>query len=210
MDFVTAASLGCRFATAFRAIVDLGQIADGQWLAVHGCGGVGLSAIMIARALGARIVAVDIDEARLERARAIGAEVGINARHSNDVSAEIRELSSGGAHVSIDALGSPVTCFNSIAGLRKRGRHVQVGLLAPEERNARIPMGPVVANELQILGSHGMQAHRYPQMLEMIAAGRLQPEQLIGRTIRLDEATDALVAMGSFRGTGVTVIDAFS
>jgi alcohol dehydrogenase len=210
MDFVTAASLSCRFATAFRAIVDLGQIADGQWLAVHGCGGVGLSAIMIARALGARIIAVDIDEARLERARAIGAEVGINARHSNDVSAEIRELSSGGAHVSIDALGSPVTCFNSIAGLRKRGRHVQVGLLAPAERDARIPTGLVVANELQILGSHGMQAHRYPQMLEMIAAGRLQPEQLIGRTIGLDEATDVLVAMDSFTGTGVTVIDAFS
>ena len=188
VDFVTAASLGCRFATSFRAVIDQGRIARDQWLAVHGCGGVGLSAIMIGRAMGARVIAVDIDDARLELARNIGAAACINASASNDTAANIRELSNGGAHVSIDALGSPVTCYNSIAGLRKRGRHVQVGLLAPQERDARIPTGLVVANELEILGSHGMQAHRYPQMLEMMAAGLLKPQKLIGRTIGLDEA----------------------
>jgi alcohol dehydrogenase len=210
LDFVTAASLGCRFATAFRAVVDQGEIAEGQWLAVHGCGGVGLSAILIARALGARIIAVDIDAAKLELARTLGAEIGIDARHANDVPAAIREHSGGGAHVSIDALGSPVTCYNSIAGLRKRGRHLQVGLLAPDERDARIPMGPVVANELQVLGSHGMQAHRYPQLLAMITEGTLRPEQLIGRTIGLDQAAEALVTMDRFSNPGVTVIDAFA
>jgi alcohol dehydrogenase len=210
LDFVTAASLGCRFATAFRAVVDQGEIAEGQWLAVHGCGGVGLSAILIARALGARIIAVDIDAAKLELARTLGAEIGIDARHANDVPAAIRERSGGGAHVSIDALGSPVTCYNSIAGLRKRGRHLQVGLLAPDERDARIPMGPVVANELQVIGSHGMQAHRYPQLLAMITEGTLRPEQLIGRTIGLDQAAEALVTMDRFSNPGVTVIDAFA
>jgi alcohol dehydrogenase len=209
VDFVTAASLGCRFATSFRAVVDQGRIARDQWLAVHGCGGVGLSAIMIGRALGARVIAVDLDDSRLELARDIGAEVCINAPASHDVAAEIRELSSGGAHVSVDAFGSPVTCFISIASLRKRGRHVQVGLLAPAERDAPIPTGLVVANELEILGSHGMQAHRYPQMLEMIAAGVLQPERLIGRTIGLAGAADALVKMDRFAEVGVTVIDAF-
>jgi alcohol dehydrogenase len=209
VDFVTAASLGCRFATSFRAVIDQGRIARDQWLAVHGCGGVGLSAIMIGQALGARVIAVDIDDAKLALARDIGASACINANASNDVSAKIRELSKGGAHVSIDALGSPVTCFNSIAGLRKRGRHVQVGLLAPDERNARIPTGLVVANELEILGSHGMQAHRYPQMLEMMAAGSLQPQKLIGQTIGLEDAPAALVAMDRFAEVGVTVIDAF-
>jgi alcohol dehydrogenase len=155
------------------------------------------------------VIAVDIDDAKLELARDIGASACINANASNDVSAKIRELSKGGAHLSIDALGSPVTCFNSIAGLRKRGRHVQVGLLAPDERNARIPTGLVVANELEILGSHGMQAHRYPQMLEMMAAGSLQPQKLIGQTIGLEEAPAALVAMDRFAEVGVTVIDAF-
>jgi alcohol dehydrogenase len=209
VDFVTAASLGCRFATSFRAVIDQGRIARDQWLAVHGCGGVGLSAIMIGQALGARVIAVDIDDAKLELARDIGASACINANASNDVSAKIRELSKGGAHLSIDALGSPVTCFNSIAGLRKRGRHVQVGLLAPDERNARIPTGLVIANELEILGSHGMQAHRYPQMLEMMAAGSLQPQKLIGQTIGLEDAPAALVAMERFAEVGVTVIDGF-
>jgi alcohol dehydrogenase len=106
-------------------------------------------------------------------------------------------------------LGSPVTCFNSIASLRKRGRHVQVGLLPPQERDARIPTGLVVANELEILGSHGMQAHRYPQILAMIAEGSLQPDKLIGRTIGLDDAAEALVNMDRFDGVGVTVINEF-
>ena len=86
---------------------------------------------------------------------------------------------------------------------------MQVGLLAPEERNARIPTGLVVANELEILGSHGMQAHRYPQMLEMMAAGSLQPQKLIGQTIGLEDTPAALVAMDRFAEVGVTVIDAF-
>jgi len=209
VDFVTAASLGCRFATSFRAVVDQGRIAGGQWLAVHGCGGVGLSAIMIGRALGAEVIAVDIDRDKLKLARDIGAGACIDAAGSNDVAVEIREFSGGGAHVSVDALGSPVTCYNSVACLRKRGRHVQVGLLAPQERDARIPTGLVVANELEILGSHGMQAHRYPQMLELIEDGKLQPEKLLGRTISLDEAAGALMAMDRFEGVGVTIIDAF-
>ena len=209
VDFVTAASLGCRFATSFRAVIDQGKIARGQWLAVHGCGGVGLSAIMIARAMGARPIAVDINDSTLELARSIGAAASINATQSSDVAAEIREISGGGVHVSIDALGSPATCFNSIACLRKRGRHVQVGLLAPEDRDARIPTGLVVANELEILGSHGMQAHRYPQMLAMIAEGSLQPDKLIRRMIGLEEAAEALVNMDRFDEVGVTVIDEF-
>jgi alcohol dehydrogenase len=210
VSFVTAASLGCRFATSFRAVVDQGRLIEVQWLAVHGCGGVGLSAIMIGRALGARVIAIDISDAKLEFARDIGADACVNATDMKDVVDEIREISGGGVHVSIDALGSPETCFNSIACLRKRGRHVQVGLLSPKQRNARVPTGLIVANELEILGSHGMQAHRYPQMLEMITSGRLQPERLIGRTISLDQAADALVNMDSFVETGVAVINEFT
>jgi len=210
LDFVTAASLGCRFATSFRAVTDQGELARGQWLAVHGCGGIGLSAIMIAHAIGAQLIAVDISDSKLEFARSIGAAACVNAAKSGDVAAQIREISGGGVHVSIDALGSPVTCFNSITSLRKRGKHVQVGLLSPEQRNARVPTGLIVANELEILGSHGMQANRYPQMLEMIVEGYLHPQKLIGQTIKLDKAAEALVNMDSFNETGVTVINEFT
>ncbi len=209
IGFVAAASLGCRFATSFRAIVEQGSVSAGQWVAVHGCGGVGLSAIMIAGALGANVIAVDVDDAKLDFARSVGAAATVNAARIDDVVRRVVELTDGGAHVSIDALGSPATCFNSIANLRKRGKHVQVGLLPADQRHPAVPMDRVIAHELEILGSHGMQAHRYPALLAMIRAGKLSPEALVRRRIRLEEALDALVAMDSFPGVGITVIDAF-
>ncbi|MEL7449853.1 MAG: zinc-dependent alcohol dehydrogenase family protein [Pseudomonadota bacterium] len=209
MDFVTAASLGCRFVTAFRAVVDQGQVSAGQWVAVHGCGGVGLSAIMIASALGARVVAIDIDDTTLELAKAIGAEACVNATQTRAVAPDVRALTGSGAHVSVDALGSADTCNNSVNSLRKRGKHIQVGLMAGEHRNAALPMDRVIANELEILGSHGMQAHRYEEMFAMMEAGDLQPERLVGKTIGLEDAVEALPAMNAFGGAGVTVIDRF-
>ena len=207
MSFVTAASLGCRFATAFRAVVHQGQVSADQWVAVHGCGGVGLSAIMIASALGANVIAIDIDDDKLAFARSIGAAAFVNASQADSVVDAVREISSDGVHVSIDALGSETTCFNSIACLRKRGRHVQVGLMLADESRPRVPMDQVIANELEIVAAHGMQAHGYPQMLAMIVEGRLRPEKLIGRTISLEQVVTELPAMDRFSGIGVTVMD---
>ncbi|MGI9317430.1 MAG: zinc-dependent alcohol dehydrogenase family protein, partial [bacterium] len=209
IDFVTAASLGCRFVTSFRAVVDQGQVSAGQWVAVHGCGGVGLSAIMIAKALNALVVAIDIDDKKLELAKSIGAEALINASTVDSVSESIRSITSGGAHVSIDALGSLVTCSNSIDGLRKRGKHIQVGLMLGDVRSPTLPMDRVIADELEILGSHGIQAHRYAELLAMIRAGELRPELLIGNTISLEDALVELPRMNNFTGTGITVIDRF-
>lgn len=209
VDFATAASLGCRFVTSFRAVVDQGRVTGGQWVAVHGCGGVGLSAIMIASALGANVVAVDLTDEKLEFARQMGAVATVNARQTTDVVEAIREVTRGGAHVSLDALGHPITCFNSISGLRKRGRHVQVGLMLGEHATPQIPMAKVIANELEIVGSHGMQAWRYDEMLAMVESGRLAPERLVGKRITLEESVEALMTMGRFEGVGVTVITSF-
>jgi alcohol dehydrogenase len=209
MDFPTAASLGCRFATSFRAIVDQGRVTDGEWVAVHGCGGVGLSAIMIASALGASVLAVDISDEKLAMAKQFGATATVNSKATTDVAGAVRDLTGGGAHVSLDAIGNAGACFDSIGGLRKRGRHVQVGLMTGEQQTPRIPMHKVIANELEIRGSHGMQAHRYDEMLAMIAAGELSPGDLIGRKIDLEESIAALTSMGRFDTTGVTVITRF-
>jgi len=208
IDFVTASSLGCRFITSFRAVVAQGKISGGEWLAVHGCGGVGLSAIMIASALGANVAAIDVSDDKLEFAKSIGAAAVVNAKTENTIEA-IKEITNGGAHVSIDALGSPEICFNSISSLRKRGKHIQVGLMEAEHRQTSIPINLIVANELEILGSHGMQAHKYAEMLEMIRQGKLQPQKLIGKTVSLEESLQELVNMNSFTGTGVIVIDRF-
>ena len=209
MDAVTAASLGCRFATAFRGIVDVAKVQPGEWVAVHGSGGVGLSAIMIAAACGANVIAIDLDDRKLALAREIGAVATINATETKDVVAAIREVTKGGAHVSMDALGSPTTCFNSIACLRRRGRHVQAGLMTGVHASPSIPMSKVIAHELQVLGTHGMQAHRYDAMLAMIAAGKLEPQKLIGKHITLDDAPAALTAMDRFDGLGISVITQF-
>ncbi|WP_075351474.1 zinc-dependent alcohol dehydrogenase family protein [Algoriphagus marinus] len=208
MNFQTAASLGCRFATSFRAVVDQGKVTGGQWVAIHGCGGVGLSAIMIATALGAQVIAIDIDQEKLKLARKIGAVATIEASNSNVVEV-VREISKRGVHVSIDALGSPQTLFNSVSCLRKRGKHIQVGLLLGDQKNSAIPMNLVLSNELEIFGSHGMQAWRYPEMIQMITAGKMNPELLIGKSITLEAAVTALMKMNKFQDTGVTLIDRF-
>ncbi|MFE5687481.1 zinc-dependent alcohol dehydrogenase family protein [Streptomyces sp. NPDC056512] len=204
LSFATAAGLGCRFATAFRAVVAQGRVAAGEWVAVHGCGGVGLSAVMIAAASGARVVAVDVSPAALDLARAFGAAHCLNALEVPDVAAAVRELTGGGAHLSLDALGSPVTCAASVGGLRRRGRHVQVGLLP---QDPVVPMGRVIGLELELLGSHGMAAHAYPGMLEMVRAGVLRPDLLVTSTITLDAAPGALEAMGTTPGAGVMIIE---
>ncbi len=216
MSPVTAAALGCRFATAYRALTVHGRARPGDWVAVHGCGGVGLSAVMIAVADGARVVALDPSPAAREAARACGAEVVLDPLDGAapgagpdpaDVAACVVEATGGGAHVSLDALGSPATAVASVLGLRRRGRHVQVGLLLGDAARPPLPMDRVVAWELEIYGSHGMAAHEYPAMLARIASGSLRPDRLVGRRIGLDEAPAALAAMSAGGGgAGMTVV----
>ena len=209
MTFVTAASLGCRFATSFRAVVAQGGVTPGTWVAVHGCGGVGLSAVMIAASMGARVIAVDIDPKALKLAEEVGAAGVINAIENDDVVDRIHSLTDRGADVSIDGLGSSITSTNSILCLRKRGRHVQVGLLAGDDHRPRLPMEQVIGRELEIVGSHGLQAFRYEEMLDLITTGRLEPQRLIGKTVPLEEASTELPAMSDYGAVGITVIDRF-
>ena len=200
----TAASLGCRFATSFRGVVDQARVGPGEWIAIHGMGGVGLSAQLIAQALGARVIAIDIDDATLARARELGAEVIVNGR-SEDVVAAVRDASGGGADVSIDALGSTLTATNAIASLRKNGRHVQIGLLIGTDFRPSVPMDLVIGRELEIIGSHGMAAHAYPRMLDMIVNGTLRPQDLVARTIAMTDIPDALPALGQRSAGGMVV-----
>jgi D-arabinose 1-dehydrogenase-like Zn-dependent alcohol dehydrogenase len=205
VGFRPAAALGCRFATAFRAVVAQGRVGPGQWLAVYGCGGVGLSAVMIAAAAGARVVAVDVSLAALAMARQCGAEIAVDAGTTASAEA-VRDATGGGAHVSIDALGSPETLTASIESLRRRGRHVQVGLLPAALGRPAVPMELVVAYELEIVGSHGMPAHAYGSMMSLVETGVLRPADLINQEITLAAAPRALAAMDGPVSPGITVI----
>jgi alcohol dehydrogenase len=202
VPFEDAAALGCRFMTAFAAVGERGRVRPGDWLAVHGCGGVGLSAVMLGRALGARVIGVDIDAAALSLARELGAEHVVDARDGGIVEA-VRDLTGGGAHVSIDALGSAATAAASVRNLRRRGRHVQVGLLAGDEREPPLPLADVIGRELEIAGVHGMAVRHYPALLRLVASGAVAPGRLVRRRIALEEAPRALAEM---HGEGITVI----
>ncbi len=208
---VAAAALGCRFATAYRAVVQQGRPEPGEWVAVHGCGGVGLSAVMVAVAVGARVVAVDVSPAALALAASLGAEVCVDVTATPDpadaavVGSTVRDASVGGVRVSIDALGSPATSAASVHSLARRGRHVQVGLLPSALGAPPLPFDRLVAHELEVVGSHGMAAHAYPQLLAAVDAGRLDPARLVTRTVGLDEVPDQLVAMGTHHEPGITV-----
>ncbi|MEI5675675.1 MULTISPECIES: zinc-dependent alcohol dehydrogenase family protein [unclassified Nocardioides] len=205
LDLVTAAALGCRFATSYRALTAHGRVGPGDWVAVHGCGGVGLSAVMIAAALGARVVAVDLSDQALALATELGAEVVLTG--GADAARRVVEATGGGAHVSLDAVGSPATAVASVSSLRPRGRHVQVGLLLGEQATPPLPMDLVVARELQVLGSHGMAARDYPPMLDLVASGAVRPDRLVGAVIGLADAGAALAAMGEpATSPGITVV----
>ena len=205
VSFTAAASLGCRFATAYRGLVGRARVVEGEWVTVIGAGGVGLSAVMIARALGARVVAVDRNREALAVATRLGAEHVIVA-DGTDVPAAVHDLT-GGSHVAVDAVGSEQTCADAILSLRRRGRHVQIGLLPPVDGHPRVPMARVIAWELDLLGSHGMAAADYPAMLALIEQGRLRPQELIERIICLDEAAALLPRFDQATVAGMTMID---
>lgn len=206
VEFTAAAALGCRFMTAYQGLVERARVQPGEWVAVHGAGGVGLSAVQIAKAKGAHVVAVDLDDAKLELAAALGADVVVNGNREKPVNV-IRSVTGGGADISIDALGAAVTAQNSIRCLAKRGRHIQIGLVLEEGLNLPIPMSRVISLELEILGSHGMPASRYPEIFELIASGKVDPGALVGKTITLSDAPAELAAMGTFAQIGTTVIE---
>lgn len=208
IGFVEAAALGCRFATAYRALTARGRVSAGEWVAVFGCGGVGLSAVLIARALGARVVGIDRSPAARTRAAELGADIVLDPGGGDGLVEEVIRVTHGGAHVGVDALGSPVTADASVRSLRRQGRHLQVGLLLGPEARPGLPMDRVLAYELEVLGSHGMAARDYPVMLDLVASGAIDLTQLVGAVIGLDELPAALMAMDSITANqaGMTVV----
>jgi len=209
VDFVEASSMGCRYVTAFHGIIDQGKVQADENVVVYGCGGVGLSAVQIAAALGARVIAVDLDDRKLELAKTAGATDVINGKKTDPVKA-VMDLTHGGADVSVDALGIAATCRNAIFSLRKRGRQVQIGLTTQAEKGeVALPIDQIVFKELQITGSLAIQSFRYGAMLSMVERGRLAPKQLVTETIPIEKAFGVIEQMSNFENVGISVINQF-
>lgn len=198
-----AALVGCRVSTAYRGVIERGRLTAGEVLCVHGCGGVGLAAIAMGRALGAQVVAVDISSDALALASKVGADVLLDASAHTDVAAAVHELT-GGAHVSVDCLGHAVTAASSVFSLRPLGRHVQIGLFpAP---TADFPISRVIRDELEVLGVHGLSSSRFHEVFALMLDGRLDPTAMVTQRLALGDIPDALPAMGQFAQPGVSVV----
>lgn len=202
-----AAGLGCRVATSYRAIAHRARVQAGEWVAVFGCGGVGLAAIAVAASRGARVVAVDASPGPLALARTAGAEVALLARATTVD--EVVACTDGGADVTVDAVGAVTILRDAVLALRRRGRHVQVGLLPPAAGRPEVPMGRVIGWELDILGSHGMAAQDYPELLSELMTGRLSLAALgaPAEPMSLAHAASALPLIGTSPSMGLTVAD---
>ncbi|QDP96576.1 zinc-binding dehydrogenase [Microlunatus elymi] len=204
LDFTTAAALGCRFATAYRAVTGHAKINSGEPMAVYGAGGAGLSAIMIGAALGLRVIAVDVSEPALRLASSVGAHRVVRA-DQNDPVAAITELT-GGVPLSLDCAGTATTAVQSVRSLRRRGHHVQVGLLFDDAATPPIPMDRVISWELSIHGSHGIAAADYRGLLDLVTSGKVHPERMITTITDLAGAGRALAAMADPSASpGITV-----
>jgi alcohol dehydrogenase len=198
-----AALVGCRVSTAYRGVVERGRLAAGEVLCVHGCGGVGLAAVAMGRALGAQVIAVDISADALQLARNVGADVLLDVSEHTDVAAAVHELT-GGAHVSVDCLGHAITAANSVLSLRPLGRHVQIGLFpAP---TADFPISRVIRDELEVLGVHGLSSSRFHEVFALMLDGRLDPTAMVTQRLSLSDIPAALPAMGEFAQPGVSVV----
>ena len=204
-----AAGLGCRVTTAWHALTGRAALQAGEWLAVHGTGGIGLSVLLIGQALGARVIVVDVVPERLAHARALGAELALDAR-DGDVAARIVEATGGGAHVSVEALGIEATTNGSIECLRPLGRHVQVGLPVGHTARMTINMNAVYMKQLALFGTRGMPSWRYPSLLSMIGTGKIDVRPIVARQVALSAASGELRAFNAPMPPGVAVITDFA
>ncbi len=209
VSYDAASALGCRYMTAWHALAHQAALRGGEWLAVHGVGGIGLSAVQIGVALGAGVIAVDIDERKLEAARHQGAAHTVNARDV-DVAQTVKELTSGGADVALGGLGVAELVRSALMGLRKGGRLVQVGLTSKAEQGiVGIPLDELIEAELTIIGSVGNPHIHLPALLSLVADERLDPSALITERVELAQANDVLERMTSFDTVGFALIDRF-
>lgn len=209
MDTALAAGLGCRVTTAWQALTDRAALAPGEWLAIFGTGGVGLSALLLGRALGARVIAVDVVEEKLSLAKALGADHVVNAA-SKDAAEAVRDLTDGGAHVAVEALGIEATTVAAMKSLGKRGRMVQIGMPAGKHAEMALPMDVLYSGQLAIFGTRGMPGWRYPSLLNLISGGQLDLSPLVSRRIGLSEASAELAAFNGPTPPGVAVITDFN
>ncbi|MFD1646231.1 zinc-dependent alcohol dehydrogenase family protein [Haloarchaeobius litoreus] len=212
VDPVDVAGLGCRFATAFHGLAHRVDVTPGDWVAVHGCGGVGLSAVHVADALGANVIAVDLSAEKLERARDLGADRTVEVGEVDDVPQAVKKFteSSRGADVAVDALGIAETCRNAMDSLGKGGQQLQIGMTTSEEGGeVSLPVDTMVTDEREFYGTYGIPPNEYDEIFRMMRTGKLEPGRVVSETVSLEEVPGVVEGLGDYETVGIPVCDGF-
>lgn len=211
LSFEEGAILSCRYITGFKGVVEAGKVKIGEWVAVYGCGGVGLASVATASKMGAFVIAVDVKDAALDIAKELGADYVVNASNADPVE-EIKRITGGrGVDVAVEALGNKQVvrqCFDSLAQL---GRLVQLGVtqLGPDG-DASLPINAMVQGENQIIGSLSSPIQGFKPMLELVAAGKLDVKPLLTETCCLSEVESIFRRMDQNDVTGAVVCNDFT
>lgn len=201
VPLVEGAVIADAVTTPFHAVVRRGRVMPGDWVVVMGCGGVGLSLVQIATALGGRVVAVDVRDDKLDAARRFGAAATINAAGAARLDREVRRLTDGGADVAFEAVGRPDTQAQALDCLRSGGRLVLVGY-SPEPM--ALNGGRVMFREIDVLGSLGCRPVDYPRAVEMVRRGQVRLAELVTHRFPLERIAEALDVLRS--GAAIRVV----
>ena len=220
VSFPQAAALGCRFTTAYRAVLQQGRLSrDDTSIAIFGCGGLGLSCIMWAVTVKCPvIIAVDVSDPALHKAQQLGATHIINTRNMDTTTLRrcVEEIvQNDGVDVSVEASGFIAACENAIHCTRRGGRMVQVGLLSssssggPHQQHPIIPMNMIAGKEIEVIGSHGFSATDLPILLDMVSRNVIDPALLIEREVTLKEGAKAIEDMDHSSPLGIIMVTKF-
>jgi alcohol dehydrogenase len=197
LPLAIAALFGCAVMTGVGAIVNTVHVAPGQSVAIFGLGGVGMSAVMGARAAGAwPIIAVDLLNSKLDLARQFGASHLVNAGSGDPIQA-VRDLTSGGVQFAFESVGNEKVLAQAFAATRRGGTTVTIGLPHPSKQ-LTIPAVTLVTEERTLKGSYmgsAVPRRDVPRFIAMFRAGLLPVDRLLSRTISLDEINPAFDAL---------------
>lgn len=184
--------------TPYHAVKHRGRVQPGDIVAVVGCGGVGLNVVQCATLAGARVIAIDVNEQRLDIARTLGAVETVNPNEVERIDRHVRKLTDGGVDVAFEAIGNPKTIRVAFSLLRRGGRLCVIGYSADE---VTLSAAKLMYFELEVVGSLGCGAGEYPEIIGLVEAGRLRLDIIVSGCIPLDDINDGFDRLR--RGEGV-------
>ncbi|HTT25714.1 MAG TPA: zinc-binding dehydrogenase [Thermoplasmata archaeon] len=203
IDLERGAVIADALTTPYHAVVHRARVRSGEWVAVVGCGGVGINAVQFAAAAGANVLAVDLRAERLETARRLGAVETVDPAGVEDLGREVRRRTGGGVDVALEAVGTPKTVLAALSTLRRGGRLCVLGY---SDLTVALPLNRLMFFEYEIVGSLGCRPVDYPRVIELVRRGRVQVDPVVTMRRPLAEVNAAADDLRQGRGLRTIIV----